>query len=194
MNTYIKDIHTDFPKIDTPQMIEVDRLMTEDYGIEIIQMMENAGRSLAIITKNRFCKGDVQCKKIAILAGTGCNGGGVLVAARRLHNWGANIHVYITADEDNFIPVSKHQLDIIKRMGIPVNIGNNLPKRYNFDAILDGIIGYSLQGNPCGIAADLITWANNQNAPTISMDTPSGLDLSSGKLFNPIINAKATLH
>ena len=33
--------------LDTKQMIEVDRLMIEKYQIELIQMMENAGRSLA---------------------------------------------------------------------------------------------------------------------------------------------------
>jgi NAD(P)H-hydrate repair Nnr-like enzyme with NAD(P)H-hydrate epimerase domain len=35
---------TTVPSITTAQMREVDRLMTETYGIELIQMMENAGR------------------------------------------------------------------------------------------------------------------------------------------------------
>jgi len=32
------------PTITVDQMREVDRLMVEDMGIELIQMMENAGR------------------------------------------------------------------------------------------------------------------------------------------------------
>ena len=36
------------PAITTEEMIEVDRLMVEEYRIELIQMMENAGRGLAI--------------------------------------------------------------------------------------------------------------------------------------------------
>lgn len=193
MSTYVKDIHTDFLKIDTPQMIEVDRLMMEDYGIVLIQMMENAGRCLAILTKERFCKGDVQGKNIAVIAGTGGNGGGALVAARRLHNWGAHVHVFITAEEDKFTPIPKHQLAAIKRIGISVTVGNTLPIEHSFDAILDGIIGYSLSGDPYGIASNLIKWANNQKAPTVSLDTPSGLDLNSGTLYSPIIKAEATL-
>ena len=59
MDNYIKDVHTSFPKIDTEQMIEVDRLMMDEYHIGLIQMMENAGRCLALLTKNRFFKGDV---------------------------------------------------------------------------------------------------------------------------------------
>jgi len=47
MADYIKQITEDFIKIDTPQMIELDRLMVVDYQIALIQMMENAGRCLA---------------------------------------------------------------------------------------------------------------------------------------------------
>ncbi len=36
------------PYLTTEQMVEVDRAMMEDFKIELIQMMENAGRNLAI--------------------------------------------------------------------------------------------------------------------------------------------------
>ena len=42
------------------QMIEVDRAMIEDYGIELIQMMENAGRNLAHLARERFLDGNPQ--------------------------------------------------------------------------------------------------------------------------------------
>ena len=35
------------PRLTTAQMIEVDRLMIEKYKIDLVQMMENAGRNLA---------------------------------------------------------------------------------------------------------------------------------------------------
>jgi NAD(P)H-hydrate epimerase len=35
------------PYVTTDQMREVDRLMVEEYGIVLLQMMENAGRGLA---------------------------------------------------------------------------------------------------------------------------------------------------
>ena len=72
-------------------MIEVDRLMIEKYGFELIQMMENAGRALALVAKQVFLKNDLKNKKIAVLAGTGGNGGGALVAARRLSSWGGEV-------------------------------------------------------------------------------------------------------
>ena len=47
------------PSITTEQMIEVDRLMIEVYKIELIQMMENAGRCLALTAKRHFFKGEI---------------------------------------------------------------------------------------------------------------------------------------
>ena len=35
------------PSLTIAQMIEVDRIMVEDFGITLVQMMENAGRNLA---------------------------------------------------------------------------------------------------------------------------------------------------
>ncbi|NIM09211.1 MAG: NAD(P)H-hydrate epimerase, partial [Planctomycetales bacterium] len=55
-----------------------------DYRIDLIQMMENAGRNLAHLARSRFLGGDPQGKRVAVLAGTGGNGGGALVCARRL--------------------------------------------------------------------------------------------------------------
>jgi len=37
------------PAVTVEQMREVDRLMIEEYGILLIQMMENAGRNLAAL-------------------------------------------------------------------------------------------------------------------------------------------------
>ncbi len=68
--------------VDTEQMIEVDRAMVEDFHINLIQMMENAGRNLAALGRERFLDGDPIGKCIAIMAGSGGNGGGALVAAQ----------------------------------------------------------------------------------------------------------------
>jgi NAD(P)H-hydrate epimerase len=59
--------------------------------------------------------------------------------------------------------------------------------------ILDAIIGYSLSGNPRGVAADLIRWANMKNTPILALDTPSGLDTTSGRAYEPTIRATATM-
>lgn len=180
------------PSITTEQMIEVDRLMIEEYHIELIQMMENAGRCLALAARQLFLQGDPRGKQIIALAGTGGNGGGALVAARRLKAWGADISVCITHPE-RMTPIPGHQLDILRRMNIPILSLGAVKEMETQDLILDGIIGYSLSGSPRGIAKEMILWANDQEIPTLSLDTPSGISLTTGQQYDPTIKAEATL-
>ncbi|MDT8304388.1 MAG: NAD(P)H-hydrate epimerase [Anaerolineae bacterium] len=199
------------PYLTTEQMREVDRAMIEDYGIQLIQMMENAGRALATLARARFLEGNPRQLRVVVLAGTGGNGGGALVCARHLHNYGADVLVVVTKEDDAFAPVPGHQLAILRRMQVPVIRAETLvqtrPPNGNPAAgsgaghgpggplalIVDGIIGYSLQGAPRGAAADLIRWANCQGAPTLALDAPSGVDTTSGTVFDPAIRAAATM-
>lgn len=183
----------DVPYVDTKQMIEVDRLMMEDFHVGLIQMMENAGRNLAHLARTRFFSGDPRGKRVIILAGTGGNGGGALVCARRLYNWGAQVHVYVTKPSDKFTPTSAHQLMILQRMNVPIDYAASVTETTPSDLIVDGVIGYSLKGRPRGTAADLILWANAQEEPILALDVPSGIDTSTGTIFVPAIKATATM-
>ncbi len=189
----IKAYKKEIPRISTKQMIEVDRLMMEDYHIELIQMMENAGRCLAIVAVQQFLKKKLKKKHVVVLAGTGGNGGGALVCARRLHNWGAKVSVFLSDDDDKMTPIPRHQLNILRRMGLDVFKGDALSDGIEADLVIDGVIGYSVKGDPYGMPKAMIDWANSQAAPVLSLDTPSGLDLTSGNVHVPTIKAAATL-
>jgi NAD(P)H-hydrate epimerase len=184
---------TPIPYLTTEQMIEVDRLMIEKYRIELIQMMENAGRNLAHLARQRFCAGDPAGKQVVVLVGTGGNGGGALVCARRLHNYGAKVRVFTSRPEEAFRPIPAHQLGILKTMGVDVLNAAAVSDVGPVDLIVDGVIGYSLKGAPRGGSADLIRWANMQEAPVLALDVPSGLDAASGTIYDPVIKAAATM-
>ena len=55
----------DIPYLTTEQMVEVDRAMMHNYKIELIQMMENAGRNLAHLARERFFDGDPRAKQLS---------------------------------------------------------------------------------------------------------------------------------
>ena len=59
--------------------------------------------------------------------------------------------------------------------------------------MIDALIGYSLRGNPAGRAAELIEGTNRQPAPVLSLDTPSGLEVTTGLAGSPCVKATATL-
>jgi NAD(P)H-hydrate epimerase len=189
----IADADVAVPWLSTEQMVEVDRAMVEDLRIELIQMMENAGRNLAALARARFLGGDPRGRTVVVLAGPGGNGGGAMVAARRLHAWGARVEVFITHPDGGFTPVPAHQLEILRRMGVAVAGAAEVGAAPAADLVIDGIIGYSLHGAPRGAAAGLIRWAGAQRAPVLSLDVPSGIDATSGTVHEPAIRAAATM-
>jgi NAD(P)H-hydrate epimerase len=150
----------DIPYITTEQMIEVDRAMMEDFGISLLQMMENAGRNLASVVVNTALNGGTAGKRVLVAAGPGGNGGGALVAARNLHNRGCAVTVLlVAADESKITDAVRNQLRIVRSIGLSVDLQWNT----NFDdadVIVDGIFGYSLTGNPREPAASVITRIN----------------------------------
>lgn len=170
--------------LSTDQMIEVDRVMIEDLGIQLIQMMENAGRNLARLAIDRY-----HPTAPVVVVGSGGNGGGGLVAARHLAVSGAPVRVVLGTDRDKFAGVPEHQLNIIEAMGIPIE--PNVPT--DCDLIVDAVIGYSLKGAPRGRPGEVISAMTESSAPALSLDTPSGLDTATGTAFDPHITADATL-
>jgi NAD(P)H-hydrate epimerase len=178
-----------WPEIDAAGMAEVDLLMTETYGISPEQMMENAGRALALVARNRFLGGNAAGQPVTVLAGAGGNGGGALAAARRLAAWGARVTVVLAQDPAAMTTVSGQQLSVLRKMGVvPTASRHSAPA-----LIVDGLIGYSLRGDPRGKALDLIGWANGTGGPVLSLDVPSGFDAQSGTLSHAVMQATATL-
>jgi len=190
----IPRVECEVPYLDTTQMIEVDRAMMEDYHIVLIQMMENAGRCLAALARDRFLSSAPVGKRVTLMAGSGGNGGGALVAARRLHSWGAIVQVLLAKEAKEMRAVPAHQLEILKRMGISCGVEPAIPPPGQIpDLIIDGLIGYSLKGAPYGLTSELINWANANGADILALDTPSGICTTLGTVFDPAITATATM-
>jgi len=175
-------------------MREVDRLMVEEMGISLLQVMENAGRALAEQAR-RMLGGDVGGRRIAVLVGPGGNGGGGLAAARRLSIWGAEVRVVLGRTRDAIQGVPAHQLAALDRMQVeihgPPKIGADAGLAA--DLVIDALIGYSLRGAPQEPMATLIRQANGSGTPVLALDIPSGLNADTGQPSDPTIRAAATL-
>lgn len=171
------------PALTASQMREVDRIMAEDLHIGLVQMMENAGRSLAELALRRF-----RPATVTVLAGPGGNGGGGLAAARHLANRGTGVQVTLSHDRSDLGAVPAHQLDIVTRMGIQISA-----EPQPAALVVDALIGYGLRGDPGGRTAELIDGANRQAPAILALDNPSGLDVTTGRAGTPCIRATATL-
>ncbi len=169
------------PAITTQQMIEVDRVMVEDLEINLVRMMENAGRNLAVLTIALF-----EPRTVQVLAGSGGNGGGAMVAARHLANRGVEVRVTTTTQPDGMTPTTAQQARILHRIGIDVS-----EHPASADLVLDGLIGYSLSGAARGRALELIEWTRGRTV--LSLDVPSGVDSDTGQVAGDAVMASATM-
>lgn len=171
------------PWLTREDMVEIDRVMMHDLGIDLVRMMENAGRNLAQLAIDRFAP-----KTVTVLAGTGGNGGGGLVAARHLANRGVDVSVTLTKPADQLAGVPAEQAAMLARIDVPFT---DTPRAG--DLVLDAVLGYSLDGAPRGRAAELIAAAPELAPAALSLDTPSGLDVTTGSTPGVVVTATATL-
>jgi NAD(P)H-hydrate epimerase len=133
--------------------------------------------------------GEVSGRRIAVLAGPGGNGGGGLVAARRLIGWGADVGVRLASDPGDLGAVGLEQLRLLEQMDAPIRVGaGGLGVAELF---IDAILGYGQQDNPRGEAAALVT--ATADSTVLSLDVPTGLELERGLVREPAVRAAATL-
>jgi NAD(P)H-hydrate epimerase len=177
------------PALAPEVMAAVDRAMFESCDLDVVQVMEVAGRAVAVFARQVFFQGNSQGKTIIALCGPGGNGGDALVAARYLAEWGARVTIWLAAEPREGSPAS-HNLRIARTLGIPeeeARAGTRV------DLIVDGLLGFSSRGAPTGRIADLVSIANGIDAPLLAIDLPTGLEPATGEIQNPCLHAAATL-
>ena len=192
MNKFFTSQGIEVPSVTTEQMIEVDRVAMEETGPNLFQMMENAGRNLALQAID--CLGESwQQANIVILSGSGGNGGGGICAARHLANRGATVKLCLSSP-DRLKEVPQWQRHIFQSTcGREIEISELTTSTEPIDVIIDALIGYSLRAAPKGNALELIQWANNTGTPILSLDTPSGVDSTTGETPGEYIHARWTM-
>ena len=173
------------PGLTSSQMVEVDRIMMDELGVPVDLMMEHAGNNLA-----RLCV-DLSPTRdgiFRVIAGSGNNGGGGIVAARRLKSWGHDVIIYLPQGEANLRSVPQEQLKRATKMG--VRLVNGLPKASTEKPclVIDSFLGYGYRKKDDAITDAVFSYLRSESK-VVSLDVPSGLDSSTGEshsLFNPI--------
>jgi NAD(P)H-hydrate epimerase len=179
------------PAITAEQMREVDRIAAEEFGLGILQMMENAGRSLAENVPDML---DGSREEVAILAGSGGNGGGGLCCARHLHNRGLQVWVILSKKAAALKGAARDQLRVLEAAGVQPVVRSEVENVLRRSSIVvDALIGYRLRGAPRGSVAELIKLCNRHAARVLSLDVPSGLDATTGEAPGVVVHPERTL-
>ena len=172
------------------QMAEIDRIMVEDFRIPIELMMEHAGLNLANLAINLS---KPPYSNYIIIAGTGNNAGGGIVAASRLASWGLNVEIFLPKGVNELNAVPKDQYIRAKHLGI--KIVDELPEDYldfkDESFFIDAYLGYGFTPRQDEISKKVFNFLSNLHV-LLSLDIPSGLDATTGKNYSGI-NPIATL-
>ena len=187
------------PSVDRATMLAADQAATDELGIGLLQMMENAGRELAILGSGML-GGSVDGARILVLAGTGNNGGGGMVAARRLAGWGADVTVAFARPVLHLRPGPCAQLDSLIASGAQLIVaGHDRPypeiagMAARSDLVVDALIGYNLGRPPDTDYEALMAMTAVGGGAVLSLDVPSGIDATTGLRVGAAVAADATL-
>ena len=185
---------TVLPAVTTEEMREMDHIAVHETGPNLYQMMENAGRTLAMTVLSEVTARS-DGPRIVVLAGTGGNGGGGICAARHLANRSLDVTLCISRPDD-LGEVPAYQRRVYSGTNGAVVDAEHLAS-LRAEIVVDAIIGYGMTDAPHGPAGDMIQWARDQKsafgARVVSLDVPSGIDATTGDAPGAHISADVTV-
>lgn len=152
-------------------------------GISYLTMMENAARATvtAILSKTQ-----VKGKTVAVVVGTGNNGGDGYAVARLLENEGAFVRVLSLA-----LPETESAKTMRNSFGGEIT---DFEPSYLYEAhiIIDALFGIGLSRPLSGEYEQAVNYINSSSAYTVSLDIPSGLFADSNR-DTPCVKADLTV-
>jgi len=178
------------------QMRNIDRRATERFGIPSIVLMENAAIAVVDAIFEHYPDAD----RVAIVCGTGQNGGDGFAIARHLENRGVAPVIVIAGDRARIKGDAATNLLICERLAIPIydltasdDVETALAHIADADLIVDAILGTGLERAPDGVRADVIRGIAELRIPVVAVDLPSGANASSPEPFDPCVQAEVTV-
>lgn len=157
---------------------EMDYYAVEKLHLPIELMMENAGLALARIIAQRASKD----QSIRVGIGNGNNGGGGLVAARRLLAWGYQVHLDLSTELTKKLPLTQYERALL--------FGAEVKRLDNPDIWVDAYLGFSQRLPLSDNLIHTIKDVNKSKAYKISLDIPTGF---LGDLNKPFFNADSVV-
>lgn len=174
----------------------LDKKAEEKFGISTLLLMENAGRTVSEEVLKIL---QDQQSKVAIFCGTGNNGGDGFCAARHLLIAGIKPDIYLAGRIGDVKNEAKVNLDILLRLkqkitqASPGNLSLIKSGIRKYNLIIDALLGVGLKGKIRFVYQELINIINASKAYVLSVDIPSGLDATFGKVLGGCIKADKTV-
>jgi NAD(P)H-hydrate epimerase len=180
------------------QVRDVDRRAIEEYSMNGLVLMENAGRGCVEVINALG-----RAAPYVILCGKGNNGGDGFVVARHLENQGDSVQVLVFCDRSELQGDALANYEILTRTGADIfhypgptlddEARRSIALRLaSCELIIDALLGTGFAGAPREPLATAIRLFNESPAEKMAIDIPSGLDCDTGAAATPTIVADHT--
>lgn len=159
-----------------------------DSGATAEGLMKIAGEGIARCIRRFFPMPGTA----VVFCGKGHNGGDALVTARYLKASGWRIRIRLASPKEDLAPLTHLHLDefgLEQSEALEDSSGGPL-------IVIDGLLGIGVTGAPRGDVAERIRELNGLRAAgafTIAVDLPSGLEATTGEVFDPCVRADLTI-
>ena len=179
------------------QVRAIDRCAIDVIGVPGVVLMENAGRLASDAVEELL--GGAAGRSVAVVTGSGNNGGDGFVMARHLALRGARVAVFmlsapakLTGDAAiNYTICRNLHLDLRSVAGEAlVALAEDLRA---FDVVVDAVGGTGIRGILRGEAATAVEQINAAGRPVVAVDIPTGLDCDTGEASGPAVRATLTV-
>ncbi len=159
------------------QAISVDEMRRSDkYTTDNF----TSGKELMLRAAKGICNSCMWLnKKVAIICGSGNNGGDGYALSCLLTKYGYTAEIYRLWDK--FSDDGRYYYDMAIEMGVKDYMFCPDTDLTSYDIIVDCIFGTGFKGTPIGVAADAINKINNTKAYVVCADINSGIDGDTGE-------------
>ena len=180
------------------QMRDADRRTIDDIGLPSIVLMENAGRQVVAAIESLI--EDLPSRRLAVVCGTGNNGGDGFVVARALHQRGLEPAVLVIGTAAEVRGDARINLDVLGHLGVPVvevadasswELHGSLAT--GADVVIDALMGTGLSRALTGLHETIVADLNASEAAVVAVDLPSGLSADTPDLIGPAVRASLTV-
>lgn len=176
--------------LSTAEMAAADRL-TISSGVKGVALMEAAGRAVADRAAHFIRRRGG--RKIEVLCGPGNNGGDGYVAAHALREMGFEAEVHALGDPRALTGDAAWAYELWNRDAPPIDMFDI----EQADLVIDALFGAGLARDLDGAARDLVervnAWRRAGGGCVLAVDTPSGLDGTTGAVRGAAIEADETV-
>lgn len=180
------------------QVLKNEANVARSQGIALYELMRNAGAAIFTQLSHRW----PNAKHMLILCGKGNNGGDGFVVAKLAHQAKLQVSVLLTCEVSQLKGDALSAYQAMIFAGVSLNVENAVNKSaqslavindFSGEVIVDALFGIGFTGQLTQQLQEFVTCINHHKAKVISIDVPSGLCATTGKVHGESIEEQAII-